>query len=342
MAAAASVSTTAERHPTRTKTTMDEIDTQFKYQNSQKNAEHTSFSTRRGINDTTRLPSLALREPSEAQQPPDAVPLSAPPIHTVFSIPDYSNPGHQRSMSDAQGKHKRGRSSRDIGIVGTIGTSLVSTSSSHTSKAVDPSESTKLTLPLFQTPRSRSPSPSYSALITPVATKQPSSILHGNQTHSDKMTDSEIEETPKKAATNRSKHASTDTPRNSIERERDKQRHSARLAFKPAQPPAISYLYYQPGLHATAGPLPSPPRRIHTLTGSNPPPRPPRLTPSQSRPASSERQTSSSPEITSSQLPFMSTPSGSSDYSLTAVSITSECEQIPRTSTVEPDQQPIR
>ncbi|KAI5125041.1 hypothetical protein M0805_007465 [Coniferiporia weirii] len=39
-----------------------------------------------------------------------------------------------------------------------------------------------------------------------------------------------------------------------------------------------AYLYYQPGIHATAGPLPPPPRQIYPpLRGEQPPPRPPRL-----------------------------------------------------------------
>ncbi|KAJ7667739.1 hypothetical protein DFH06DRAFT_1322315 [Mycena polygramma] len=43
-------------------------------------------------------------------------------------------------------------------------------------------------------------------------------------------------------------------------------------------PPLSSYLHYQPGLHATAGPLPPPPRAIFNIDPSTPPPpRPPRL-----------------------------------------------------------------
>jgi hypothetical protein len=46
--------------------------------------------------------------------------------------------------------------------------------------------------------------------------------------------------------------------------------------FSPEGRP--SYLYYQPGVHATAGPLPPPPRAVFNITpGAAPPPRPPRL-----------------------------------------------------------------
>jgi hypothetical protein len=46
----------------------------------------------------------------------------------------------------------------------------------------------------------------------------------------------------------------------------------------PPFSPEASYLYYQPGVHATAGPLPPPPRAVFNITpGAAPPPRPPRL-----------------------------------------------------------------
>jgi hypothetical protein len=42
--------------------------------------------------------------------------------------------------------------------------------------------------------------------------------------------------------------------------------------------PQTAYLHYQPGVHATAGPLPPPPRAVFNITpGTTPPPRPPRL-----------------------------------------------------------------
>lgn len=47
-------------------------------------------------------------------------------------------------------------------------------------------------------------------------------------------------------------------------------------SFSPE--PQTTYLHYQPGVHATAGPLPPPPRAVFNITpGTTPPPRPPRL-----------------------------------------------------------------
>ncbi|KAF8631200.1 hypothetical protein AX15_002532 [Amanita polypyramis BW_CC] len=50
------------------------------------------------------------------------------------------------------------------------------------------------------------------------------------------------------------------------------------LSESPGKRNDIPYLQYQPGVHATAGPLPPPPRAAFVMdTGTTPPPRPPRM-----------------------------------------------------------------
>ncbi|KAL5487812.1 hypothetical protein ACEPAI_5920 [Sanghuangporus weigelae] len=73
----------------------------------------------------------------------------------------------------------------------------------------------------------------------------------------------------------------------------------------PAPAPS-PYLYYQPGIHATAGPLPSPPRQIiPPKRDSPPPPRPPRLhAPSSGSSSLAKRRSDTS--ITSKQDPASS------------------------------------
>lgn len=70
-----------------------------------------------------------------------------------------------------------------------------------------------------------------------------------------------------------------------------------------------TYLYYQPGFHATAGPLPSPPRQIQSLSSmSPPPPRPPRLhgLVDREKDRLNAKQNTQSPKTASSELPTRS------------------------------------
>lgn len=278
---------------------------------------------RRGL-DNTRLRGLALVGPPDAQ-PVDysgllPIPVSAPatgvpPMYRVTKT-EPTRGGHQRSMSDAQ-SFKKGptrTSPRDVGIVGTLGSMRPSPQeqSDHShSKRQRPStadgnggscepRSDQLTSPVFQTPRSRSPSPLPLTSVPPSTDTLNSEHLllaHGRTNGDGEQLALNIgqekdvghlvvDQGSGQPIGGRSPLATTSVlPPTDLHAnasvsyshaDRNTQRTSSRLPFKPNQP-SLSYLHYQPGVHSTAGPLPSPPRTILTPQNASPPPRPPRM-----------------------------------------------------------------
>ena len=258
--------------------------------------------SRRGVH----IGGLALIAPPDASPktytnltPPSTAPVSSGSSHVP---PSAFAPSHSRSASEAVntgGSRSRlhHKSSRDVGIVGLSSASTASESLSPASPTSDEyhvyAQSEGLGVPLFQTPaKSRSPSPGVATpelsdtstasafrsphqrllstpifgmedgIVTPAIgegkdIRQPvvgpvivgisPELLHGSQ-----------------GATNVSAasrgYPSVQSPTSSSP--------SHRTSSSSTQ-----YLHYQPGVHATAGPLPPPPRSIFDSAA---PPRPPR------------------------------------------------------------------
>ncbi|KAI0079697.1 hypothetical protein K474DRAFT_554772 [Panus rudis PR-1116 ss-1] len=209
--------------------------------------------------------------------PPDASPktytdLTPPPTAPIPGRPvDYS--GHQRSASEATHAlpHSRlhHKSSRDVGIVGT--------GSMYSIAEANPNA---LQIPIFQTPlKSRTPSPtaltpdlsdsattlfndSYQTTPATATTATPE-IGQGKDVTQPVLgpvviglnSDQVLCREPSNPAIHVSPTMNTTTPR----------------------PNVSPYVYYQPGVHSTAGPLPPPPKSIFEDDDTAPPPRPPRL-----------------------------------------------------------------
>lgn len=204
--------------------------------------------------------------------PPDASPESFTGIITPLTAPPAgSTPlvghegahgqhrafgdGHQRSASEASKPtgnktlhHKS--SSRDIGIVGTL------------PKAEPRHDSVQQTVsPIFQTPvtpTAPSAAPSAPPASEPMAANPARFTMPtiGERTLSGDSTSS----------------SSYSNPSPTLGADRS----IPSMSFSSADP--SSYLYYEPGRHSKAGPLPPPPRAMFNIDASSaPPPRPPRM-----------------------------------------------------------------
>lgn len=335
--------------------------------------------SRRGV-DGSRLGSLALVGPPDAQPlnftdlspiPASAPATGVPPTHQERRA-EPSHSGHQRSMSDTPSPVKKASTKtfpRDVGIVGTLGSILSSTQkhkepprrehqrpSTSDGHSGSGTHSNSLTAPVFQTPRSRSPSP------LPLAGVLPSSDSSASEAHPlarGRTTEYGQQPTPHigqekdvgrsvvgpmiltsgqpiigrspRSMTNGlpATEPQTGTPHSYTDR--DTQRTSGRLPFKPNQSGPL-FLHYQPGVHSTAGPLPSPPRHILSRQNSLPPPRPPRvLSPPpirQNEMDDPKNPPKVVPPDESKSMPFASKPPippslTDSDYSISAISASS-------------------
>ena len=248
---------------------------------------------RRGLH--SRFPALALVAPSDAlfDSALHLTPPSSAPVVGTGRAPDIapsgprSSPatGHHRSTSEAvpgrgkDGVHKK-TSSRDIGIVGTR---RAPGFAGAPPMYHDPVQGLKP--PIFQTPQSRSPSPHIS-LDSPVD-GLPSSMLpyphpaNGLSSSSLQMPTIGERAIPglSTVATSASRPNSSSSGQflHEVSGDPDKSRASTSLLSSSTHRPS-SYLYYQPGVHSTAGPLPPPPRAMFQIDVKvPPPPRPPRL-----------------------------------------------------------------
>ncbi|KAJ7117318.1 hypothetical protein C8R43DRAFT_103535 [Mycena crocata] len=251
-------------------------------------AEHSTSKSsavrsRRGLE--TRLDGLALIAPPDAAPKSYAYltpPTSAPPVPVASRSmlkQQHDEKSHNRSASEATTSSSKSKTSRDVGIVGT---STGSAALETTKKPRVQTASESLLPPVFQEPHSSRAS---SPLVTP----------------SDSRPHSPLPPQPKRRSTDLSVHtpeigqakeihvpvaspvvvdlgpdASLRVGNSSFDR-----RSPALQVVEPRSPsplPLSSYLHYQPGIHATAGPLPPPPRAIFNIDPSTPPPpRPPRL-----------------------------------------------------------------
>ncbi|KAI0829395.1 hypothetical protein BC628DRAFT_1337370 [Trametes gibbosa] len=254
--------------------------------------------SRRGVH----IGGLALVAPADASPSTytDLTPPSTAPVGTergAYPPPSASSHyhAHARSASeavDAGGRARRlhHKSSRDVGIVGLSSASTASDSLGPASPTSDDYHAyvhhEGLGVPLFQTPAkshlsdtsTASPyhrSPTQTLLSTPIFGMNDGLVTPGIGEYKDiqqpvvgpvivGLSPEMMHRTqrPASAAPYPTSHASSSVQ-------------SPTSRSPPYQPSSSSqYLHYQPGVHATAGPLPPPPRSIFD-TGA--PPRPPRF-----------------------------------------------------------------
>ncbi|KAF5393730.1 hypothetical protein D9757_000259 [Collybiopsis confluens] len=216
--------------------------------------------------------------------PPDASPKSYTQLTPPLSTKDYPAtskadlPGgdeskvHHRSQSEVTSPRK---SPRDVGIVGTARQPIVLDLETVNENSLQP--------PIFIHPQSRSPGPS-----SPAASLSGPSLLPPLKRRSTGQ--SIVIRTPE-IGTGKAIDApvagpvvvdvgdgimQTSSPENSPSLSQTAPHTSLSEKIIPHVP--SSYLDYKPGVHATAGPLPPPPRTAITLDTHSPaPPRPPRF-----------------------------------------------------------------
>lgn len=263
--------------------------------------------------EANRLGGLALVAPPDASPqsysalvPPKTAPVSRPQPSITIRHPLSSN--HARSPSDAFGafRHVPRKSSREVAIVGT--TSFPGSASVPQQPSNSPPSSHSLRPPIFQIPQSRSPSPGVSELsdsgcptsrgrqrkdalapgvspvkevkefLTPVQTPNIGESKHISNRVAGPVVINLFPQSPLPSPVFSSPRSSTQdlmSPRTSLSSPLT----PSTALTSPATTPS-PYLHYQPGLHATAGPLPLPPQAVFTINPkAPPPPRPPRHSP---------------------------------------------------------------
>jgi hypothetical protein len=248
--------------------------------------------------------------PDTALSDASAYPLSPPtaPIISRTISQDKSNVVHSRSASEAVSSSKTitGKNPREIGIIGMNSTAGAS--------PMPLTPTTQLQPPLFQVPQSRSPSPLVAASersssserllssnrATPVMSSP--SPLSAQRSSTPSVITPEIEQEKDIGASVVAPHTvslsrdqiPSPASLSKVSREASVESSSSSSAMATQHlPPWVSppfspvsttssslssFLYYQPGVHATAGPLPPPPRAVFSVDPhAPPPPRPPRM-----------------------------------------------------------------
>ncbi|KAJ8522964.1 hypothetical protein ONZ45_g534 [Pleurotus djamor] len=237
--------------------------------------------SRRGLN--TRLDGLALMAPPDAAArtytqltPPPTAPIvtvsvERPPGRTQTyhsSIADSAT-GHHRSASEvAPSPNLRHKSSRDANTIFSNGTAQAALK------------------PLVAHPQTRSPSPGHISDASDSSFRRNLSSAQTTPSTQSARRDTKPIPTPEigqekqigapvapPVVMNLNSVLSPVSPRFAVPVATS---NSSPLISPPTSPPA-SYLHYQPGLHAKAGPLPQPPKAFGLDANSTPPPRPPRL-----------------------------------------------------------------
>ncbi|KAI0248694.1 hypothetical protein BJV78DRAFT_775092 [Lactifluus subvellereus] len=251
---------------------------------------------------TLPLPLAGRGSVVDAQLAASGSALVAPPdTNNLFSLhdptsssPPPTTPKNRSSPSSTQPAKSRSRakighsksSSRDIGIVGTrrdLAPQDLATISQDTPSDFEP--------PIFQTPTLRSSSPP--SLITPVDTipgESNSSAQNGSlgTAHARPAAMSASVEPVPNMSSAMNGHGGHAPPHSAHSLAASSLRHQPvgtadQGQSSPSSPTTksaapSSYLYYQPGVHSKAGPLPPPPRAMFDIDFNGPPPpRPPRL-----------------------------------------------------------------
>lgn len=265
---------------------------------------HNSIRSRRGI-----------ERPMELVAPPDASPKSytqltppaTAPLSANWGNPNASTISHHRSFSDITNSggastnssssnstgHRR-KPSRQVSIVGTNdGTSILP--SPILEQAKQHQSPDLMHAPIFQLPQSRSSSPAMSQSdisdsrgSSSMSVHPPYPLVVTPDIGEGKNTRDALITTPTSPQTARPSRRSPSPTKLSARASSPGGESTSTTAsssgssypsppFSPELPPS-SFLYYQPGVHATAGPLPPPPRAAFNIVpGTTPPPRPPRL-----------------------------------------------------------------
>ncbi|KAH9482420.1 hypothetical protein JR316_0004520 [Psilocybe cubensis] len=270
------------------------------YKSSSETASSASIRSRRGH--TSSLTGLALVAPPDAAlrtytqlTPPSTAPVSGDYMNHVL-LTATQGKVHSRSSSQDPSS-KKTATSRDTSSTQGTQSLLSSANNSKIPRETKNADHNNKAFPNHRTSSSRSPSPDMSTaiddrdlhhgLLSPPTTAYPSArtidmfspivtpdIGEGKEIHMpvagpvvvklDGVQSRRVESTP--SWRNEQSPAS--------------QAHSQSSAYgSPAAHSSTSaYLYYEPGVHSTAGPLPPPPRTSINLNISTPPPpRPPRL-----------------------------------------------------------------
>jgi len=258
--------------------------------------------SRRGLH--SNLAGLALVAPPDAAYnsythltPPSTAPITGDAsngdIQSGSSRTTREGKGHHKTLSEGLSVNKT--SPRDVGIVGTG--RLSPTKEAYNGKEPKPNDD--LHLPIFQQPHSRSSSPGGVSdvsdpmrnLLSPVLPKLP---FKRRSTEDSLIVTPEIGEEKDIAARVAAPVIVSLESARAIQAEKRSPRDASPYpsesapqivvqsvpadtsAFGPSD--ASLYLHYQPGTHATAGPLPPPPRATFSIDVNTPtPPRPPRL-----------------------------------------------------------------
>jgi len=237
------------------------------------------------------LGTVAPQDTTNLYSTPTSLTPSSSPSHSP-TTPKSSHPPSSASSAKSRkardSVHARS-SSRDIGIVGTVTRHELLLPQDFST--LSDKDTPKYRPPIFQTPSARSSFPDIStpvdtlsvepdpAVQTPSsgtpyvrpstmsASVEPvhsaSSVMNGHEVHSPPHSLHVL-------ATSSPRHHLINSPEQGT-------------ATSPVSSPTVSsapssYLYYQPGVHAKAGPLPPPPRAMFDIDfNAPPPPRPPRL-----------------------------------------------------------------
>lgn len=241
-----------------------------------------SLLSRRGLH----VSGLALMAPADAS-PKSYTDLTPPPTAPIVPEGRFEEhilvPGHQRSASEATPhtayrSRLHHKSSRDIGIVGTGGIySIVEGIGTSMQNEYD-----GLKVPIFQTPaKSRSPSPSAQ---TPDLSSSATTSFNESYYTTPGMPSSSLC-TPELGETKDIGQPAVGPVLVGLNSQgvmrRQPSNPAIHISSSPSSPrhQASPYIYYEPGVHSTAGPLPPPPRSLfdNDIPASNaPPPRPPR------------------------------------------------------------------
>ncbi|KAF9468874.1 hypothetical protein BDZ94DRAFT_1152647 [Collybia nuda] len=255
--------------------------------------ESGSIRSRRGL--ASNLAGLALVAPPDAAvksytqlTPPSTAPITGETSYTrdAPSSISHSERGHSRSASEVVDSKKK--SPRDVGIVGTGRNSPIINLPKQFNIAKD--RGTVLQPPIFQQPVSRSPSPNAASVasdhahdfLSPIQARPPlnrrstEQLIVTPEIGEEKAVDTRVAgpvvvslESTKSLQVRKTSRKASPTPQIMMQQ--------VPVAAFPVTGTS-SYLNYQPGVHATAGPLPPPPRAMFNIDTNSPaPPRPPRL-----------------------------------------------------------------